>query len=388
MRRETHSYLCGAILAAACALAFGCGGKPSSTTTESRAVETVAEGRNDPCALLDPKEVEKVLGAPLGTPPFRSGSGPYMPSAGGSDCIYETADFHFIELGVDFSGGGTAYSMVNFAKKLIRSSSDQKMAKNIKQSFKLDDGTELSGEWDEATLTPMNCCIFNALRADQMISIDFTATHVPLRQAVTLVDAAYKRIDKPLPIDGGANVAAAKELNKRRPKPVDACGLLTRAEVEAVLGPLTADPVKAKDATGGCNYERQVNGMRMPFSLSFRWTGGYSTFRTDSHVAGIGRGMLGGMAADAYKETAQGLGSKNASAEPNAQLEADAKQAGSLAESAVGAKAVEPDHAWDEAANRGRQFTAVKKDVMVSIDLWGIKEDDARKLMVIVMQKF
>ena len=136
-----------------------------------------------------------MLGAPLGTPPYRSGGGPVMASTGGDNCVYETADLHHIQIEVEWAGGPQAYSMVNFAKKLVNSSPDQKMAKNIKQSFKLDDGTELSGEWDEASLTAMNCCIFNALRGDQMITLDFTGSKASLRQVAPLIDAAFKRIE-------------------------------------------------------------------------------------------------------------------------------------------------------------------------------------------------
>jgi hypothetical protein len=46
--------------------------------------------------------------------------------------------------------------------------------------------------------------------ADQMISIDFTGSAMTLKAAAALVDATLKRMDKPLSLDGGANVAAAK----------------------------------------------------------------------------------------------------------------------------------------------------------------------------------
>lgn len=86
--------------------------------------------QNDPCSLLEPKEVEAALGAPLAVPPYRSSGGPFGATPG--------------------------------------------------------------------------------LRGDQLITIDFTASPATLRQAAMLVDSAYKRIAKPLKIDGGASVEAAK----------------------------------------------------------------------------------------------------------------------------------------------------------------------------------
>ena len=43
-----------------------------------------------------------------------------------------------------------------------------------------------------------------------MISIDSTGSATTLKAAAALVDAALKRMDKPLSLDGDANVAAVK----------------------------------------------------------------------------------------------------------------------------------------------------------------------------------
>jgi hypothetical protein len=53
-----------------------------------------------------------------------------------------------------------------------------------------------------------------------MISIDFTGSVMTLKAAAALVDAALKRMDKPLSLDGDANVAAAKTFLQGRPKPI------------------------------------------------------------------------------------------------------------------------------------------------------------------------
>jgi hypothetical protein len=60
---------------------------------------------------------------------------------------------------------------------------------------------------------------------------------------------------------------------------------------------------------------------------------------------------------------------------------------GGIVGDALAPQAASPDQAWDQAEKRGRQFVATRKDVLVKIDLMGIKEDDARKLMAIVLKK-
>lgn len=251
---------------------------------------------NDPCSLLEPKEVEAVLGAPLATPPFRSVNGPATADTGGDTCIYEAANFRYISLEVDFTDGARSYSTFNMSKNLMKSTGTAQIANNVKKNFKLDDGTEISGEWDEASLMAMSCCIFAGLRGDQLITIDFTASRATLRQAASLVDAAYKRIDHPLRIDGGQGVDAAKAFENTRPKSIEACSLLSRAEVEAILGTLSADPTPGQS---GCDYVLPAQGNVHPqYGIQIFWRGGYNRWRSDHHVASIGTGAINQIVTD------------------------------------------------------------------------------------------
>jgi hypothetical protein len=95
------------LIALGCVILAACGGKPppnsvSALRAAPRAAKSFDESQDDPCSLLEPKEVEAVLGAPLGVPPYRSSKGAYGPATNGRDCVYETADFHTIALSVDF----------------------------------------------------------------------------------------------------------------------------------------------------------------------------------------------------------------------------------------------------------------------------------------------
>ncbi len=332
----------------------GCGGKPRAPISGSDSArppisQTTSDEfhHDDPCALLEPKEVEAVLGAPLGTPPYRAHN--TTPGADGPDCVYVTANFHEITLTVDFTDGAQSYRMTGFAKKLLGGAPSAA----AKKALTLDDGTELTGEWDEAQLTALNCCLFNALRADQMISIDFTGSDATLRQAASLVDAAFKRIDKPLKLDGAANVAAAQAFAKTRPMQADPCALVSRSEAEAILGPLVSAP--APGGTASCSYEvPRENGIRRVYELDYTWRGGYAENRGMAHTVRITGMAMGGAATDADDQ-------------PLA--------AGSA------------DDPWERAGVSYNDFVALKKDVRVKIDRRTLDPDKVKALVGAAMRK-
>ena len=342
------------------------GTRPPFATSPSEA----SFEKEDPCNLLEPKEVEAVLGAPLATPPFRAGNGPMSPSPSGSECIYETAKFRYISLEVTYEGGAQQYSMTGMVKGLMKSGGGKDdIANNVKKNFRLDDGTELSGEWDEASLTAMNCCIFSGLRGDQLITIDFTSSPASLRQAATLVDSAYKRMEQPLKIDGGGAVDAAKALDKTRPKPVDACSLLTRAEAEAILGTLSADPVG--DKNDGCTYKLPSQGVPQEYEVRLRWRGGYYNWRSDRYVNHIGAGAVAQIAHDVTAQMGKPL------PEPQAQTH-DEADPGSAAAAADPAESV---------SDNGLHFVIVKRDVEVSVNDRFVDKTRAQALVAAIAAK-
>ncbi len=339
----------GALLAACGQKAATGPGHSSADTGQPPMATSVSDDLHydDPCSLLAPKEVEAVLGAPLGTPPFRGSNS--TPRADGEDCVYQTATFHEITLNVVFTGGAQSYRITGFGKKLMSGAPTEAARK----AFMLDDGTELTGEWDEAQLTAMNCCIFNALRGDQMITIDFTGSEATLRQAAGLVDTAFKRIDKPLKIDGASNVAAAKSFAATRPKPRNACELLTRAEAEAVLGTLIGDPKPGGTLT--CSYQlAPLNNLPRNYDLNITWRGGYAAFRSDSHVASLMGRAMGG----------------NGSSKSDDNL-----------------PKASSDDPWERGGVQYNDFVALKKDVRIKIDQRMLDRDKTRALVTAAMRK-
>jgi hypothetical protein len=327
--------------------------------------------KQDPCNLLDPKEVEAVLGTHLATPPYRSGNATAGPSPSGNECVYEAGNFRYITLEVVYEGGAQQYSMTGMVKGLMKSGGGKEdIANNAKKNFRLDDGSELTGEWDEASLTPMNCCIFSGLRGDQLITIDFTASRATLRQAATLVDGAYKRMEQPLKIDGGGGVTAAKALNSTRPKPVDVCSLLTRAEVEAILGKLIAEP----EARGqGCTYKVPPSqGMPQEYEVSVRWQGGYYQWRLDRYVNSIGTGAVHQIAADVTQQMGQPLPEERAKTHEEADGEAELTAAGDPAESV---------------SDNGLHFVVVKRDVELLVNDRFVDKERAKALITAMASK-
>jgi len=363
---------------------------------------------NDPCSLLDPKEVEAVFGGPLGTAPYRGSNDNPVPD--GSDCVYRSANFQSIILSVNFEDGQQAYHVGDFVGNVVKSAGN--LNEKTKKAMVSEDGSEISGEWDEAKLTAFTCCVFNALRADQMISIDFTGSSATLKQAAGLVDAAFKRIDKPLSLDGGANAAAAKAFLKTRPPRRDPCSVLSQAEAEAILGKLIAPPVARNDS---CSYElpAQAQGMRQIYELRYRWQGGNYDFRTELHAAHMGGTALGTMefrskmqqqVADAPAPTGTdpnaapsgtpggGTGFHTVTTTTTVSVDEAARQVTggqTFSQSAhlTGEQDAPGSGPWERSATVGPKFEAVKKDVEVDIGLLGVDRVKAQALAAAAMKK-
>jgi hypothetical protein len=336
----------GLLVSAGCIA--GCSHK-STNATVSNARETVVEeepAEHEVCGLLDPKEVEAVLGAALAVPPYHIQGG--TPQRGGESCAYDDASFHRILVDVNWSGGAMVFRMFGAVQGMV----NQNPA--AKSTLHLADGSDIAGGWDEARV--INCCQFLALRGDQTVSVDIGATTaVTIAQAAKLADAALTRLDKPLPIDGSQGVRAALDYASHRPRPVDPCTLLSRADAEALMGPLAGDPKSARDT---CTYPRVGQGnINLSADLSVRWKGGYSALRETTTISrNFAKGFLRGAGLD-----------------PNAKKAVEQTLAGP-------APAVNP--AWEASGPTvAGGLSAVKHDVLIGIDSMGLSQD--QKLAVL-----
>jgi hypothetical protein len=224
----------------------------------------------------------------------------------------------------------------------------------VKGVLKLGDGSELTGEWDEAKV--VNCCTFIAMRGDQLVTVDIAGSNATLEQAGGIADAALKRIDKPLKVNTTKGVAAAIARDATRPKERDPCSLVSRAEVEAAVeAPLAKDPV----AEGSqCTY---VYTDKLPWTivLDMHWRNRFAQYR---ERAGLTASVRNAIASDVATSP-----STQDAAAPNPALSGP----------------------WEAANVSMMEFWAVKKDVLIKTDSAGDNKrlEHARKLVAAAMSK-
>lgn len=301
-------------------------GTQSSSTNTAR---TLSAQKNDPCSLLKSGEVEAIMG-PLAGPPFRA-AGP-TPQPKGEDCRYEAADRRAIRVNVTREGGAQLIRMMG----AMQGTTNQAGLKELK----LLDNSTVAGAWDDARIS--QCCEFNALHGDQMVTIDIAGSHATIAQAASLADSAVKRIDQPLEIDGNAGIKSAQERAAQRPKPRNVCDLVTRADAERIAGvSLLAPPKGDKES---CTYQWALdnNGSRYAIELKVQWQDGFGAMRSIGAMVGNASSMVG-------------LGKPSGQTKP-----------------------ASDDGPWDEFSQSIIGVMAVKNDVLISIESGPFKQDVAR----------
>ena len=267
-------------------------------------------------------------------PPNHSDAG--EPQTGGPACWYETADFKNVAIQVIWKNGGDV--MAGIGGYLAKA---EGVAKGL---VKLQDGSELTGEWDEVRV--VGCCDFMAMQGDRVVEIDFGGSFATAEQAAVLADAALRRLDALLPIDGTAGIAAATQRQALRPKPGASCSLWDAADIEATVGVLQGTPAASGD---DCTYTYEAdNGRQQLFVSTVTWRNGYRRYRE-------GNQMLAGMAAGLAKDIGEG------------------------GESLKRSKTIEGP--WDAALNTPIQFASVRRDVSINLRHGGLSQDDIRALL-------
>lgn len=335
----------------------------AQTTTPQASAQVVrsAASARDPCSLLEPKEVEAVTAA-LAGPPFhtREVSDLNEPDASGDTCVYETPDFRTLRVTVVWDDGATAFKATSLPGQLLNAGPQTQESKGAR--LLLPGNVEMEGEWDEATR--MGCCQIFALRGDRMVTFDYRGWRDDSTHAVGLLNKALLRLDQPLPAPPSGEDAARKRA-ALRPAPRPVCSLVSRAEAEAILGPLLDEPHPASsDPNAACVYrftqaaskdsefkdapdafKSLVSGLTggrtgkvqgpVATQITVTWRGGFRRLRESALVAGS---VMSGNGLDG-------------------QIGMPRRTSGQVAAGA-----------WDEAAQNGLAFIAVKKDVALEID--------------------
>lgn len=330
-------------------------GTQQATTTEAAAEPVPSAQRAesaDPCSLLERAEVEAAMG-PLAGAPYR-GNFEGVAKLDGTACLYQTADYRQLIVEPTWQDGATALAAASMAGRILGDVKGD--AKDVKSSI-LPGGLQMEGEWDEAQ--SQGCCRIWALRGDALIAINYEGWKNDTPAAVGVLNKALLRLDKPLASDGNAGVAAALEREKARPKPVPACTLVSRAEAEAIVGPLLAEPKSSVDGKS-CTYR---------FNIAAAKTGPIAEApemlkELMSSVAGAKGGYAAGPL-DAELTILWSGGFR--------QLASNLAIGGSM-ESQMNSPGVEappplaPDEGgWSEANQTSLAFVAVKKDVAITV---------------------
>lgn len=344
-------------------------GAPTATAVAQASVPPPALDAQDPCRLLEVKEIEAVLG-PLAGPPYRTrdASDDGEPDGNGDACRYDARDMRSLTAAVTWSGGGVALRVVWLPGAAV----PEQVKGQLPKGF-LPEGVDIAGEWDEARV--IGCCRILALRGDSLVALDYAASRATPEQAARLLNGALPRLDKPLALDGRAGIEPARQRLAARPSRRPACGLVTRAEAEAIFGALRQAPegddksclyavaetakfeTGRKETTDILNMfasGTQANDLR----LTVKWRGGFKELRG-------GVAMMGGIRQIMTKEM-NGMVKMTASRQITG-------------------------GPWDEAWQTNGGFMAVRKDVLVSIEtpslLSGADLDKRRQIVAKALDK-
>jgi hypothetical protein len=167
----------------------------------------------------------------------------------------------------------------------------------------LSSGDTLVGDWDEIAQGPMQCCDLHALRGDQHVELDYTGTKMTSVAAGALLNAAIKRLDHPLSINGeaGLQLALQNYAKDAKDSAVSMCALVPKAAAESILGVSLLGPPQPGAGPGGnglrdCTYKTAMPGMpnmQRTYDVELReWHDGAVEFASDQYVIAGGRRAL------------------------------------------------------------------------------------------------
>jgi hypothetical protein len=324
------------------AAAPGGSGQVDSATTAAAdlALAPAAADPHDPCRLLASSEVEAVLGGPLAGAPYLTGNpdgdSGGVPDDTGDVCWYSTKDNHNLTISAEWTDGGAISSGVN-----SRIASAENASKGM---LKLQDGTELTGDWDEASIR--GCCTFVALQGDSLVEINFAGTPASQAQVAPLVNAALARLGKPLDLSGRAGNAAALARENARFSTKDPCSYWSADDIRNLLGAtLKGEPERSGQ---DCLITYLTPDQRShQFNITVTPRNGYRSFRRDNAT---------------YAGFARGINADNA-----------------------GSVALKPAEAlagpWEAAENGPIQFSAVRHDAHIALRQGGMSIDAIRAIV-------
>jgi hypothetical protein len=371
----------------ALALLGGCGGQDAGTSAllKRAAADDAMASAHDPCTLLSAGEAEPYVGT-LVSPPYRSSDG--AADARGDECMYRGNDGRQLTVRPDWSGGGTAadatvQGAVNALGTALGRSGGAGMDTMAHRVMK----AETTGPWDQATWIPGGSLL--ASKGELSAQVDVSGASGKESDAVALATIIMPRFAHPLHYDGAKAVALAP---KPRSHPANACDLLSRADVEAAIGPLDGTPTSESPETS-CAWRVATQQGERTYTVEFLWQGGAKNYQMLKHSMATVGGVMG-LPSTSPMDTMK----------PPPQMQAAIgglmKMMGSG--SAEGGQSAAPGAAatigfqtdttlrgpWDNAALlHGTQLIAVRRDVFVGMDLQSADYEKAKALLAAICSR-
>lgn len=259
-----------------------CGGGDDTATSLLRkavAADALASRAHDPCTLIAAHEAEPYVG-PLATPPYRASDG--AADVGGDQCLYRGRDGRAVTVRPEWSGGQMIGQVLQLPGKIMG-----QLAKGAPGLDSLTNKvmTPEPGPWDQATWIPGGSLF--ASKGETQVQVDVSGASGKEADALALATIAMPRFGHPLQYDGAKAVAAAP---KPRPHPAHACDLVSRAEVEAAIGPTDGSPISDSPETSCTWRVRTAQGERS-YPVEVVWEGGAKNYQMLVH----GMSMVGGV---------------------------------------------------------------------------------------------
>jgi hypothetical protein len=319
----------------------------------------------DPCTLVSRTEAEQILG-PVRHDPYRvDGSGDPEPS--GSACRYEARTGRHFIVDVDFEGAVIGMRAIGLGAQIAS------------PVFGTDSAqlASIHGQWDEVHVLPGHLM---ARKGDAMVDVGYEGSRAGLAGAARVADVALGRFGAPLPYDGAA---AARTAPGPLITPRDPCTLVSRADAEAILGTLASDPVADRSQTS-CTYtlatRRGLGGQEV--QLTVQWRDGFAALEGARSTAELVQRQVGGAPPSGAGDSGLGRFMQQVQGLMRSQgIGAQMTDSGLKTDSTVAGP-------WDEASLvAGLGFSAVKQDVLMSLDLRTVPYDQARALIAKAMQR-
>ena len=308
----------------------GSGSAPAAKASADYATST--PDPNDPCTLVSQAEMEQLLG-PLLEPPYRTSDRKADPR--GPGCLYRAKDYRNVTLEVDRENGEMGFRMLaGMGGKVEEALAGADMSTDT-----------LDANWDKVG-RPFGQLI--ALKGTATVQVDPLGSRLELPAQVHILKLALARLSKPLGYDGGK---AAQNHTDPGVKPRNPCSLVTRAEAEALMGTLRADPHPSEDGTE-CVFPMNAVFMGTPVdqTLSVQWSDGFYALGQERQAMGM-----------AGKVMARSMG----------------PDIPAVGENAAGEK--EP---WDERITLlGGVVTVIRRDVMLKTAATGVQGFDEAKAL-------